>query len=193
MNVGLDTASACASDVPMEVLEAPQTADVLFGLTYPQLRRLARRARVGWSGAATLGTTVLVHEAYLKLARTRERPWERRHFLAVVVHAMRQVLINDAEARRADRRGGAWRRTTLDSLPCDADDGDTLLALQRALCELERHNPRLGKVVECRFFGGLGIEETAEVTGTSPATVKRDWCLAQAFLRRALTDSVHAG
>lgn len=155
-------------------------------MSYPQLRKLAHRARAHWAGDATLGTTVLIHEAYLKLARDRDRPWDRGHFFAVAVHAMRQVLVNYAERRRAGKRGGALRRTTLDGLWQDTGNAEELIALQRALCELERNNPRLGKVVECRFFGGLGIEETAELTGTSPATVKRDWCLAQAFLRREL-------
>lgn len=166
--------------------ERAQTADALFGLAYQQLRTLAHRARAGWAGDATLGTTVLIHEAYLKLARDRDRPWDRAHFLAVAAHAMRQVLINYAERKRADKRGGALRRTTLDGLLQESDTAEELIALEGALRELERNNPRLGQVVECRFFGGLSVEETAEATATSPATVKRDWCLAQAFLRRAL-------
>lgn len=187
MNVSLEATSLPSFSAPTED-EDPQTADELFGQAYRQLHRLAHRARAGWAGDATLGTTVLVHEAYLKLARDRDRPWDRAHFLAVAAHAMRQVLINYAERKRAGKRDGALRRTTLDGLAQDTDAIDELVAMERALRELERNNPRLGKVVECRFFGGFGVEETAEVTGTSPATVKRDWCLAQAFLRRELAD-----
>jgi RNA polymerase sigma factor (TIGR02999 family) len=166
-----------------------QAVDELFGLTYQQLRRLARRARSGWQGDPTLGTTALIHEAYLKLARDRDRTWDRTHFLAVASRAMRQVLINYAEHKRADKREGALHRTTLDGLQQPPEATEELLALENALQELERRNPRLGQVVECRFFGGLSVEETAEVTATSPATVKRDWRLAQAFLQRTLTGS----
>lgn len=193
MNAALDLASPACADDGADTRDAAQTADALFGMSYPQLRRLAHRIRSRWSGDATLGTTVLIHEAYLKLARDRDRPWERGHFLAVAAHAMRQALLNHAERHRADKRGGALRRTTLDGLGGIADTDGELLALQRALCALERNNPRLGKVVECRFFGGFSIEETAAATGTSPATVKRDWCLAQAFLRRELAGAAEDG
>ncbi len=193
MNAALDLASAACPDAGVDVQDDLRTADVLFGISYPQLRRLAHRIRAGWSGDATLGTTVLIHEAYLKLARDRDRPWERGHFLAVAAHAMRQALLNHAERRRADKRGGALRRTTLDGVSPATDADDELLALQRALCALERNSARLGKVVECRFFGGFSIEETAEAIGTSPATVKRDWRLAQAFLRRELAEAAEGG
>lgn len=186
LNLESTTALSSPFESPTDA-DGPQSADALFGLTYPQLRRLAHRARARWSGDATLGTTVLVHEAYLRLARDRGREWNREHFLAVVAHAMRQVLINYAERRRTAKRGGALQRTTLDGLPQESDASEELIALERALRQLEHNNPRLGRVVECRFFGGFSIEETAEATGTSPATVKRDWCLAQAFLHRELT------
>lgn len=187
MNVSLEV-TPLSSPSTLAEDDDLQTADELFGLVYQQLHRLAHRARAGWAGDATLGTTVLVHEAYLKLARDRDRPWVRAHFLAVAAHAMRQVLINYAERKRADKRDGALRRTTLDGLAQEPDAIDELIAMERALRELERSNPRLGQVVECRFFGGLSIEETAQATATSPATVKRDWCLAQALLRRELSD-----
>ena len=164
-----------------------QAVDELFDVAYQQLRRLARRARAGWQGDPTLGTTALIHEAYLKLARERDRAWDRAHLLAVVSRAMRQVLINYAQHKRADKRGGSLQQTTLDGLHQRPEATEELVALEVALQELERRNPRLGQVVECRFFGGLSVEETAEVTATSPATVKRDWRLAQAFLRRQLT------
>jgi RNA polymerase sigma factor (TIGR02999 family) len=163
--------------------------DELFGLAYPQLRRLARRVRLGWQGDQTLGTTALIHEAYLRFVRDRDRVWDRVHFLAVASRAMRQVLINYAQQKRADKRGGSLRQTTLDGLQQAPEAIEDLVALEAALQELERRNPRLGQVVECRFFGGLSVEETAEVTATSSATVKRDWRLAQAFLQRALTGS----
>jgi RNA polymerase sigma factor (TIGR02999 family) len=161
--------------------------DELFGLDYEQLRRLAHRVRSGWQGDPTLGTTVLIHEAYLKLAHDRARAWDRPHLFAVVSRAMRQVLINYAERRRADKRGGALRQTTLSHVHAAAVATDDLIALDRALRQLEERSPRLVRVVECRFFGGLSVEETAEATDTSAATVKRDWRLAQAYLRHAMT------
>ena len=163
-----------------------QAVDELFNLDYHQLRRLAHRVRSGWQGDPTLGTTVLIHEAYLRLARDRVRGWDRAHLLAVASRAMRQVLINYAEHKRADKRGGALRQISLEETHLTSEASEDLLELERALQRLERKNPRLGQVVECRFFGGLSVEETAEATATSPATVKRDWRLAQAYLRRAL-------
>lgn len=109
--------------------------------------------------------------------------------MAVASRAMRQVLINYAKRKRADKRDGSRRRTTLDGLQQAPEATEQLVALEVALQELERRNPRLGQVVECRFFAGLSVEETAKVTATSPATVKRDWRLAQAFLQRALAAS----
>jgi RNA polymerase sigma factor (TIGR02999 family) len=163
-----------------------QAVDELFNFDYHQLRRLAHRVRSGWQGDPTLGTTVLIHEAYLRLARDRGRVWDRAHLLAVASRAMRQVLINYAEHKRADKRGGTLRQTSLDDVYLTPGAFEDLLELERALQRLERKNPRLGQVVECRFFGGLSVEETAEATATSAATVKRDWRLAQAYLRRAL-------
>ena len=161
-----------------------QAVHEFFGLGYQQLRKLARRVRSGWHGCPTLGTTVLVHEAYIKLARYQV--WSRGQFLALVARAMRQSLINYAEQQRAGKRGGAMRRTTLEDIVDTPESTDELLALDLALQKLERKNPRLGRVIECRFFAGLSVEETAEATATSPATVKRDWRLAQAWLRCAL-------
>lgn len=169
-----------------------QPIDELFTLDYEHLRRLAHRARSGWRGDPTLGTTVLIHEAYLRLARHRGRAWDRLHLIAVASRAMRHVLINYAERRLADKRGGAWRQTTFDGIESTSTATDDLLALDAALRALERRSPRLIRVVECRFFGGLSVEETAEATDTSAATVKRDWRLAQAYLRRAMAASTGA-
>jgi RNA polymerase sigma factor (TIGR02999 family) len=163
-----------------------QPIDELFNLDYEQLRRLAHRVRTGWHGDPTLGTTVLIHEAYLRLARDRGRAWDRLHLIAVVSRAMRQVLMNYAERRLADKRGGTLRQTTLEGVHSTPKAIEDLLALDAALRQLERQSPRLMRVVECRFFGGLSVEETADATDTSPATVKRDWRLAQAYLRRAM-------
>jgi RNA polymerase sigma factor (TIGR02999 family) len=163
-----------------------QAVDEQFRLVYDHLRALAHRMRHRAGRDATLETTALVHEAYLKLVHDRDRPWDRAHFLAVVSRAIRQVLINEGERKRAQKRGGALRQTTLEGLGQAPDVTEELLTLDRALRELERKHPRLGQVVECRFFGGLTLEETADALSTSPATVKRDWRLAQAFLHREL-------
>jgi len=108
----------------------------------------------------------------------------------VVSRAMRQDLINYAEHKRTHKRGGSLHHTSLEHVYATTHEApEELLALELALEKLERRSPRLGQVVECRFFGGLSVEETAEATATSPATVKRDWRLAQAYLRRTLDGS----
>jgi RNA polymerase sigma factor (TIGR02999 family) len=166
-----------------------EAVDELFGLAYHQLQKLAHRARSSWQGYPTLDTTALIHEVYLRLARDRARVWDRGHFFAVVSRAMRQVLINYAQHKRTHKRGGSLHHTSLDQEHGTQQAPEELLALELALEKLERKSPRLGQVVECRFFGGLSVEETAEATATSPATVKRDWRLAQAYLRRTLDGS----
>jgi RNA polymerase sigma factor (TIGR02999 family) len=166
----------------------------LFTLLYAELHELARRQRHRWRGDYTLDTTALVHEAYLKLAgQGRVRAESRAHFAAVASRAMRHILCNHARDRAAQKRGGQAAEVTLDegtALAPAAAGGDdasgTLLALDDALRRLEREDPRRSRVVECRFFGGMTVEETAAALGTSPRTVKRDWAVAQAWLHREI-------
>lgn len=162
----------------------------LFPLVYERLRDIARRQLRGERAGHTLATTDLVHEAYLALVRIDRIDWsDRAHFLAIAARAMRRVLINYALARAAQKRGGGARRTAvdIDALPAPGTD-EQMLALDEALRRLEQRNERYGRVVECRFFAGMSIEETAEALSVSPATVKRDWTLARAWLHRELSD-----
>jgi RNA polymerase sigma factor (TIGR02999 family) len=162
--------------------------DRLFAAVYTELRKVSHAQRLRWRGDETLNTTALVHEAYLKLIRQDKVEWEdRAHFFAVAATAMRHILVNYAEQRLAAKRGGGAVHVPLDEAnPVPTESAEELLALDAALQELSSANERHGRVVECRFFGGLGIGETAEALGVSPATVSRDWALASAWLRRAL-------
>ncbi len=146
-------------------------------------RQLAARGRGG-----TLQTTALVHEAYLKLVDQSRADWrDRAHFLAVASIAMRHVLVDRAKARLALKRGGALRRITFDEREIPVDDQpDALMQLEEALERLGQVEPRLVRVVECRFFGGLTEEEIAEALGLTVRTVQRDWAKARMMLRRAL-------
>ena len=167
--------------------------DALVPLVYDELTALARRHRLRWGGDYTLGTTALVHEAYLKLAhRDRIVAEDRAHFFALASRAMRHILCNYARDRRAAKRGGGADVIDLDQaskIPSDAttmpdEHADRLLALHAALSRLEESQPRLSRVVECRFFGGLSVEDTAAALNVSARTVKRDWAAAQEWLRR---------
>lgn len=162
--------------------------DRLFAAVYTELRQVSHAQRRRWSGDETLNTTALVHEAYLKLIRQEEVEWEdRAHFFAVAATVMRHILVNYAERRLAAKRGGGAVHLPLDDAnPVPAESAQELLELDGALKALSRVNERQGRVVECRFFSGLGIKETAEALGVSRATVSRDWALASAWLRRTL-------
>lgn len=167
-----------------------RAASHLLPLVYDELRRLAggylRRERPG----QTLQPTALVHEAYMRLVKPGDQPWTgRTHFLAIAAVSMRQVLVDRARRRHAAKRGGERQRITLDEglLPAPSPDaGVDLVALDHALTELAALDPAQARIVELRYFGGLTVEETAEVMGSSPATVKRHWTLARAFLKKAL-------
>ncbi len=169
---------------------AEGAADRLLPLVYDELRRLAdglfRRERAGH----TLQPTALVHEAYVRLVKQTRVEWTGcAHFMAVGAQAMRRILINHAESRRAAKRGGAWQRVTLteSDTPAPVSDVD-LLALNEALAKLEALDERQCRVVELRFFGGLTVDEAAEVLGVSSRTVELDWRMARSWLYKALTE-----
>lgn len=161
--------------------------DRLFGVVYQELHALARHQLAGRTGA-TLSPTVLVHETYLKLAGAEHFTcFDRRRLLAVAARAMRQIIIDGARRARAQKRGGALVRVTLDA--CAPPDSHTrcdaaaeLIALEDALEALEALDERLARVVELRYFAGLSVEETGDVLELSPRTVKREWRKARAFL-----------
>ncbi len=165
-----------------------QAFDRVFDLVYDELRRMAHVVRRGRGG--TLDTTGLVHEAYVKLAGAAIlAPENRLHFMRIAARAMRQVLINAAEQKLAAKRGGGQSDITFeDHLHADRVDVAELLSLHNALGRLEAIDPRQAQVVECRYFGGMTIQETAVAVGVSVPTVNREWRMARAWLARTLTD-----
>lgn len=165
--------------------------DRLLPLVYRELQAIARRHLAHERPGHTLSTSGLVHEAYLELLGQASVDWQDRvHFYAIASRTMRRILVWHARKRHAAKRDGG-PMLTLDEatavVPSDAGAAD-LLALNDALERLEQVDPRLCRVVECRHFGGLSVEETATALGISPATVKRDWQAARAWLRVALED-----
>jgi len=166
--------------------------DRLFALVYDDLRERAHRRRWGRAGAAeTLGTTALVHETYLKLVEPSGIELrDRAHFFNVAARAMRQILVDGARRRLAQKRGGGAPVELLDEGRVGLDARvEEVLALDDALSHLKGLDERLSRLVELRFFAGLSVEETAEAMELSPRTVKRDWRRARAFLHDALTPS----
>ena len=161
--------------------------DDAFPLAYEELRRHASR-HLGRHPNATLRTTAVVHEAYIKLAAARGAVWrDRAHFLAIASTAMRQILIDHARQRGAMKRGGARCAVTLDDEALSVEEqAESLVELDEALTRLAAVEPRLARVVELRFFGGLSEEETAEVLGITARTAQRDWVKARGLLRQAL-------
>ena len=162
--------------------------DEVFSSVYPRLRELARARRRNWQGNHTMDTTSLIHEAYLKVAAVPAPQFESRgHFFAVAAQAMRQVLINYAEKKGAAKRGGGAAHVTLHERDIVSERAmDEVLTLDTALKRLEQLSPRQARVVECLFFAGFTVEETAEALELSPATVKRDWSAARAWLYREM-------
>lgn len=180
-------------DVLTELRSGTRDAlDRLVPLVYHELRVIAHRHLKGrgraQAGGGTLQTTALVHEAYIKLVDQSRVEWQdRAQFLGLASLAMRHVLVDRAKARAALKRGGTHRRITLDEEQLSVDDQpDALLQLNEALERLAEAEPRLARVVECRFFGGLTEEEVAEALGITVRTVQRDWAKARMLLRRAL-------
>ena len=166
-----------------------QALDRLVGLVYHDLRRIARSQRRRFRPGDTLDTTALVHEAYVKLVDQSAPQWvDRGHFLAVIATAMRQVVIDHARGRLRQKRGGGIVPVSLDDVDVAArDDAAHFVAIDEALRELAATEPRLVKVVECRFFAGYSEAETAEALGASLRTVQRDWLRARAALRALVT------
>ena len=160
----------------------------LMPVVYDELRRLARRYVGRDRAARSIQATDLVHEAYLRLAKDKKRNWTgRTHFLAIAAIAMRQILVERARARGASKRGGSQVRVTLDdALVAGKGAPLDLVALDDALSALADLDARQARIVELRFFGGLTIDETAEAVGVSPATIKRSWTMAKAWLRREM-------
>ena len=160
----------------------------LVPLVYEDLRRIARRQLARHRAQGTLNTTALVHEAYLKLVdQTRVEVNDRNHFFAIAARAMRQIIIDYARKRTAQKRGGGQFPVSLDNIQIPvAAQADTLLAIDDALERLSALNERLTRVFECRYFAGLTDQETAEALSMSLRTVQRDWMKGKAWLRREL-------
>ena len=156
----------------------------MFPLVYDELRRLAHHHLTRESTGRTLSTTELVHEAYLKLIDQTRVAWNgRAHFLGVAAIAMRRILVDRARSRRRLKRGGTSARVPIESIDLSADDrADLVVALDEALDRLRQLDERQARVVECRFFGGMTEEDTAEALGVGLRTVKRDWAKARSWL-----------
>lgn len=167
---------------------APGAVDKLFPLVYDRLHRIAHRQLGRERPEHTLGTTGLVHEAYLKLVDQTRVEWaDRSHFFAVASQVMRRILVDYARRFRAEKRGGAPTRVSLtDAMLVAEERADTLVALDEAMTQLAIVDERLSRVVECRFFGGLTEEETADVLNVTARTVRRDWIKAKGWLQHAL-------
>ena len=167
---------------------APSSLDRVGAVTYKELHSIARRRLAGRGRGGTLSPTALVHEAYLKLVDQSRAGWQdRAHFMATASLAMRHVLVDRARERSSLKRGGAYRRITLDDAVMAVEDqADVVLMLNDALERLAAVEPRLARVVECRFFGGLTEDEVAETLGLTVRTVQRDWVKARVLLRRVL-------
>ncbi len=161
----------------------------LMPLVYDELRRMAKRYMQSQPSRHTLQTTALIHEAYLKLADNKEKRWQNRaHFFAVAARAMRHILVDHARSRQTERRGGSVQKISLEDAPIvSAERASEIVALDDALNNLFALEERKGRVVELRYFGGLSIEETAEVLKISQETVMRDWRFAKTWLLRELS------
>ena len=176
-----------------------RAVDQLFPAVYDQLRRLAAAKLAGERPGGVLQPTALVHEAYLRLVDQAAPQWQSHpHFLAVASTAMRQILLDYAKRKHATKRGGGQQHVPLHEIEAalrgsgDLSEArsEALLALDDALRRLEQRDRRQSRIVECRFFGGMTIEETAEALGVAPATVTRGWLMARAWLYRDLKETL---
>lgn len=175
----------------LDFLEGQDRAalDRAVPLVYNELRAIAHRHLAARGGDGTLNSTALVHEAYLKIGTQHASAWrDRSHFLALAALVMRQILIDRARARTAQKRGGVQRRITLEeSTIASNEQAESLLHLDEALSRLADVAPRQARVVEFRFFGGMSEDEIGSVLGVTPRTVRRDWDKARLLLRTALS------
>jgi RNA polymerase sigma factor (TIGR02999 family) len=169
-----------------------EALDTLLPLVYGELRQIANRALRKERSNHTLQATAIVHEAYLKLVDQRETRWQNRaHFFAIAAQAIRRILIDYARDHGRLKRGGDRERVTLDDASAGLEPRSIdLLALDEALTRLAKVDARQAQIVELRFFGGLSVEETAEVIGMSAGTVAREWTYSKAWLHAALTGGV---
>jgi len=186
----LSTSSATITQLLVQWSRGEQQAlDALTPVVYQELRRLARRHLRRERPDHTLESTALVHEAYLRLVDQRNIQWQNRNqFFALASELIRRILVDYARNRMAAKRGGQNVKLSLDEAVAAPEDKNLdLVTLDDALQALAARDPRQSRIVELRYFGGLTLETTAEVLGVSPATVKRDWVSAKAFLKRELT------
>ncbi len=170
-----------------------EAGEQVYAAVYQQLREAALRQRLGWYGDDTLNTTALVNEAWLKLAEGQTPQWESRgHFLAVASAVMRQLLVDRSRQRRAQKRGGDALHIEFDEASASddqllsADLAEDILHVHEALNRLSQSHPRQARVIECRFFGGLQVEETSQALNISISTIRRDWELGKLWLHREL-------
>ena len=172
----------------MSAMDRSRGADELTPLVYDELRRLARAYMRRERPGQTIQATALVHEAYLRLAHAGT-PWhDERHFIGIAARSMRQILVERARARGAQKRWAALDRVSLSAdLVAAADPESMLPAIDEALSRLEAIDPQQAKIVEMRYFVGLSVEDAADALGLSPATLKRRWALARAWLFRELS------
>ncbi|HET8622188.1 MAG TPA: sigma-70 family RNA polymerase sigma factor [Gemmatimonadales bacterium] len=161
-----------------------EALDRLFAVLYDELRRVAHRQLLGQPRGATLNTTALIHEAYLRMVDQTQVDWEdRARFFGYAARTMRAIIVDYARRRGAQKRGGRLARLPFDDadLPIDVQ-ADAILAVDEALTRLARMSERLSQIVECRFFGGMSLDETAAALSVSDRTVRRDWIKAKAWL-----------
>lgn len=168
----------------------PEAFDRLMPMVYDELRRLAHRYMRRVPEGQTLQTTALVHEAYMRLAGQGDVDWQNRsHFFAVCSQVMRSLLVDRARSRYAIKRGGGLRQVELNDAAAQTSQDEKLLALDEALERLAAIDPRKTKIVEMRYFGGMSVEETAQVLELSQITIKREWSKARAWLYREMQQS----
>ena len=188
----MTTAASAPQEVTQMLLDwskgDQQALARLIPVVYGELRRLASRNLRRERADHTLQTTALIHEAYLKLIKQRNVRWQNRaHFFGIAAQLMRRILVDHARTRHRVKRGGAAMRVPLQEVVIAAEGLNiNLVSLDEALTRLAAVDPRQGRIVELRFFGGLSVEETAEVLRVSAATVKNDWSVAKAWLHREL-------
>jgi RNA polymerase sigma factor (TIGR02999 family) len=167
-----------------------EALDGLFSLLYEELRRVAHRQLAGQPRAGTLNTTALIHEAYLRMVDQTQADWEdRAHFFGYAARAMRAIVVDYARRRCAQKRGGGLAHVPFDDRDLAVESqADMIVAVDAALTRLSEVSERLGRIVECRFFGGMGLDETAAALGISDRTVRRDWIKAKAWLHSELCE-----